>query len=269
MLKKSSFQNVPLQWLSLGEGPALVLLHGFTETHEAWAATAEALASDYRVLVPDLPGSGGTGLAGDSSADMAFMADCIWAMLAAENIDQAVLVGHSMGGYVALEMLAQLPERVLGLGLVHSHPLGDDEGKKANRDRTVALIESRGSKHFLHGFIPSLFAEGNRKRLARLISKLESQAAEQSVLAYVAQTKGMRDRRERLTLLQSSVLPKLVVLGSGDPILPQSVGLSFAAQLDNCQLELLPEAGHMGMYECPEKMVEILREFLIFVNLKH
>ena len=58
-------------------------------------------------------------------------------------------------------------------------------------------------------------------------------------------------------------------LGSGDPILPQSVGLSFAAQLDNCQLELLPEAGHMGMYECPEKMVEILREFLIFVNHKH
>lgn len=269
MLKKSSFQNVPLQWLSLGEGPALVLLHGFTETHEAWGVTAEALASDYRVLVPDLPGSGGTGLAGDSSADMAFMADCIWAMLAAENIDQAVLVGHSMGGYVALEMLAQLPDRVLGIGLVHSHPLGDDEGKKANRDRTVALIESRGSKHFLHGFIPSLFAEGNRKRLARLISKLESQAAEQSVLAYVAQTKGMRDRPERLTLLQSSVLPKLVVLGSGDPILPQSVGLSFAAQLDNCQLELLPEAGHMSMYECPEKMVEILREFLIFVNLKH
>jgi pimeloyl-ACP methyl ester carboxylesterase len=269
MLKKSSFQNVPLQWLSLGEGPALVLLHGFTETHEAWAATAEALASDYRVLVPDLPGSGGTGLAGDSSAEMTFMADCIWAMLVAENIDQAVLVGHSMGGYVALEMLAQLPERVLGIGLVHSHPLGDDEGKKANRDRTVALIESRGSKHFLHGFIPNLFAEGNRKRLARLISKLESQAAEQSVLAYVAQTKGMRDRPERLTLLQSSVLPKLVVLGSGDPILPQSVGLSFAAQLDNCQLELLPEAGHMGMYECPEKMVEILREFLIFVNLKH
>lgn len=269
MLKKSSFKNVPLNWLSLGEGTAVVLLHGFTETHEAWQATATALATQYKVLAPDLPGSGGTGLAGDSSAEMPFMADCVWAMLAAENIDKAVLVGHSMGGYVALEMLAQQPERVLGIGLVHSHPLGDDEGKKANRDRTVSLIESRGSKHFLHGFIPNLFAEDNRKPLARLIVKLETQAAEQSVLAYVAQTKGMRDRPERLTLLQSSVLPKLVVLGSGDPILPQSVGLSFAAQLDNCQLELLPEAGHMGMYECLEKMVEILREFLIFVALKN
>lgn len=269
MLKKSSFRAVPLNWLSLGKGPALVLLHGFTETHEAWAPVAAALAQGYKVLAPDLPGSGGTGLASDSSAEMAFMAECVWAMLEDENIDKAVLVGHSMGGYVALEMLAQQPDRVQGIGLVHSHPLGDDESKKATRDRTVALIESRGSKHFLHGFIPGLFAEGNRKRLARLIAKLQTQAAEQSVLACVAQTKGMRNREERLSLLQSSLLPKLVVLGSGDTILPQSLGLSFAAQLDNCQLELLPDAGHMGMHECPEKTVEILLEFLNFVTLKH
>lgn len=266
MLKKSSIQNAVIQWYDKGAGPCLLLLHGFTESHRCWLPAADVLAGQYRVLVPDLPGSGGSGLLPGDSADLPATAGSIWEWLSALNITDCVVVGHSMGGYVALEMLVQAPERLKGIGLFHSHPFGDDAAKKANRDRTIELIEKRGSKDFLHGFIPNLFAPANREPLAATIALLEAQAAEQSVTAYIAQTRAMRDREARLELLVAHALPKLVVLGRHDPILPVTAGLSFAAQLNNCQLEVLESAGHMGMYESPAQTAEILAEFCNFAT---
>ena len=265
MLKKSSIQNVSLQWYDKGSGPCLLLLHGFTESHRCWLPTANALAQQYRVLAPDLPGAGGSSLLTNGGADLAATASLLFDWMDELQQEKCVVVGHSMGGYVALEMLAQAPERLSGIGLFHSHPFGDDANKQLNRDRTIELIEKRGSKDFLHGFIPQLFAPANRQRLAATIDMLELQAAEQSVAAYVAQTRAMRDRAARLELLTQCDLPKLVVLGAQDPILTQEVGLSFAAQLDRCQLELLTEAGHMGMYECANESQRLLANYLSWV----
>lgn len=268
MLKKSSFQHTELQWLALGDGPALLLLHGFTESYHCWEPIAQALAATYKVLVPDLPGSGGSALLPAGGAAMDEMARAVLALMDTVGVDQATVIGHSMGGYVALEMLALAPERLAGIGLVHAHPLADDAAKQENRNRTVQAIEKRGSKSFLHGFIPHLFCPANRIRLAGTIQQLEEQAAKQSVQAYIAQTQGMRDRKARLDLLKSHALPKLVLLGAADPILPAAVGIDFASELDNCQLEVLADAAHMAMYESPEKTLGILAEFLNFVNLK-
>lgn len=266
MLKKSSIQNVELQWFEQGEGPVLLLLHGFTESHRCWLSAIDDLSKHFRVLAPDLPGSGGSSLLSDGTADLGATAKLLWDWLSDLQIDKCVVVGHSMGGYVALELLATAPERLLGMGLFHSHPLGDDEGKKLNRDRTIALIEKRGSKDFLHGFIPNLFAPAQRDALAATIDLLEKQAAEQSVAAYVAQTQAMRDRASRLDLLIQSGLPKLVVLGRHDPILQVETGLGYAVQLNNCQLEVLETAGHMGMYESPDQTAVILAEFMRWVS---
>lgn len=266
MLKNSSIQNAQLQWFEQGTGTALVLLHGFTESHRCWLPAMETLAKQFRVLAPDLPGSGGSSLLANGTADLAATADLLFSWLSALQIEKCVVVGHSMGGYVALEMLAKAPERLQGIGLFHSHPYGDDESKKLNRDRTIELIEKRGSKDFLHGFIPNLFAPEKRQSLAQTIDLLEKQAAEQSVAAYVAQTRAMRDRLPRLDLLKAHRLPKLVVLGRHDPILPAESGLAFAVQLNNCQLELLETAGHMGMYESPTQTAEILAEFCNFAT---
>lgn len=266
MLKKSSIQNAQLHWFEQGEGPALLLLHGFTESHRCWLSAIDDLSKHFRVLAPDLPGSGGSSLLSDGTADLGATAQLLWDWLSDLQIDKCVVVGHSMGGYVALEMLAAAPDRLLGIGLFHSHPMGDDAGKKLNRDRTIELIEKRGSKDFLHGFIPNLFAPAQRDALAATIDLLEAQAAEQSVAAYVAQTQAMRDREARIDLLQAHRLPKLVVLGRHDPILPVSTGLAFAVQLNNCQLEVLEAAGHMGMYESPAQTAEIFAEFMRWVS---
>lgn len=265
MLKKSSIQNAVLQWYDKGAGPCLVLLHGFTESHRCWVPAADALAGHYRVLAPDLPGSGGSSLLAGDSADLEATARQLWGWLSDLHINECVVVGHSMGGYVALEMLAQAPERLKGIGLFHSHPFGDDESKKLNRDRTIELIEKRGSKDFLHGFIPNLFAPAQRERLANTIDLLEMQAAQQSVAAYIAQTRAMRDRKPRLDLLIGIHLPKLVVLGRHDPVLPVEAGLSFAAQLNKLQVEVLEEAGHMGMYECADASYQLLANYLSWV----
>lgn len=262
MLKKSSFQNAQMQWLDLGEGPCLLLLHGFTESYHCWEPIAAVLSDSFRVIVPDLPGSGGSDLIA-KEAGMDQMASSLWQLLNSLDIDKCTVVGHSMGGYVALEMLEQAALRLNGIGLFHSHPFGDDAAKQANRDRTIKLIEERGSKAFLHGFIPTLFAPQHRTALKSTISRLEKQAAQQRTEAYIAQTIGMRNRANRQLLLQRSNLPKLVVAGAADPILPLTSALNFAAQLDRCQLEILQDAGHMGMYEQADASLSILQSFML------
>ncbi|MFN3529463.1 MAG: alpha/beta fold hydrolase [Bacteroidia bacterium] len=261
MLKKSSFQNAQLQWLDLGEGPCLLLLHGFTESYRCWEPFARALSANYRLIVPDLPGSGESALIA-GAAGMDQMALSLWQLLNELDIDQCTVIGHSMGGYVALDMLEQAAHRLNGIGLFHSHPFGDDAAKQANRDRTIKLIEERGSKAFLQGFIPNLFAPQHRVPLKNTISQLEKQAARQSTEAYIAQSRGMRNRANRQHLLARTHLPKLVVAGAADPILPLEVALSFAAKLDRCQLEILQNAGHMGMYEQPDESAAVLSSFM-------
>lgn len=108
----------------------LVLLHGFAEDSSLWDRQKEYLKDKFRLIIPDLPGSGNTPLANDSATSMEGLAAAVKARLDAENIQQCILVGHSMGGYVTLAFAELYPYTLKAFGLFHSTSYADTEEKK-------------------------------------------------------------------------------------------------------------------------------------------
>lgn len=263
MNKKTSFQNVDLHWHRLGNGPALVLLHGFTEDHRVWLHLSAALSKHYTLLLPDLHGSGGSGWP-TAGSSMEKMAEAVAAILDAEKIESAVVVGHSMGGYVALALAEAYPEKCAGLGLFCSHPFADDDTKKANRDRIIELIRKKGNGEFINTFIPGLFAPANLGAMADTIKMLSDINRSFSPEAHIMQLQAMRIRPDRSGFMQKWPKPMLVVAGEADPILPYAAVLKAAALAPITVFHGIASAGHMVHYEKPEKTIVLLDEFMKF-----
>ena len=118
----------------------LVFLHGFLEDSTVWNTLSKLLSDTYKILCIDLLGHGKNPTIAPIHT-MEMMADEVKAVLDYENITQCTLVGHSMGGYVALAFAERFPKNVEGLVLLNSTPLPDSEEKKANRDRVLKVIE--------------------------------------------------------------------------------------------------------------------------------
>ncbi|MFR7708237.1 MAG: alpha/beta fold hydrolase [Alistipes inops] len=152
----------------------VVLLHGYLESLDVWDRFTELLAPQVRVVAADLPGHGISEVKGEVHT-MEFMADTVHAAMETLGIGRAVVVGHSMGGYVALEMLRKYPEAFAGLVLFHSTPNPDSEKKREDRLREIHLIEG-GKKELIARSFPHVgFAPQNRKRLTWAVEELSDQ----------------------------------------------------------------------------------------------
>jgi pimeloyl-ACP methyl ester carboxylesterase len=263
MNKKTSFKNVDLSWYRQGQGPALVLLHGFAEDHRVWLHSCAALSKRYTVILPDLQASGHSGWPEDGSS-MEKMAEAILAVLDYEKIQTAVVIGHSMGGYVALALAEAQPERCAALGLFCSHPFADDEVKRANRDRTIALIREKGHGQFINSFIPGLFASVNLTAMQEVIQTLKTMNLGFSSEAHIVQLQAMRNRPDRSHIIQKWPKALLVVGGIDDPILPYTTVLKAASLAPITVFRGFSGAGHMVHYEKAEKTIALLDEFMKF-----
>ncbi|HEX8350111.1 MAG TPA: alpha/beta hydrolase, partial [Hymenobacter sp.] len=140
------YKEAHLHYLVKGEGPAVVLLHGFGEDATIWERQFDSFPG-YRLFVPHLPGSGGSEMGADMS--MEGMAEAMHALLIAEAATPCLLLGHSMGGYVALAFAEHYPEALLGFGLIHSSAFADSEEKVATRRKSILFIQEHGAAAFL------------------------------------------------------------------------------------------------------------------------
>src|SRR3982751_6144300 len=116
MQKQINHNGSLVVYRDLGKGDAVVLLHGFAEGSEIWNTVLSSL-QDYRLIIPDLPGSGDSALPDDVS--MEAMAEAIHSILTHEKINEPVLIGHSMGGYITLAFIEKYPEAIKAFGLFH------------------------------------------------------------------------------------------------------------------------------------------------------
>ncbi|RYG69799.1 alpha/beta hydrolase [archaeon] len=252
-----------LHYRTLGEGPVLVLLHGFGEDSSIWARQ-EALATHYRLLLPDLPGSGASAPAGDLS--MEGMADALKAVLDAEGISQCLLVGHSMGGYVALAFLERYPDYVLGLGLFHSTAYPDTDEKRETRRKGIAFIEKNGGAAFLRTSTPNLYSNASRDAHPEWVAQQLAETAPVADATLIAYYVSMMERPDRSALLKNARVPVLFIFGRHDNAVPLKDGLAQCVLPDRAVVYLMEEAGHMGMVECPDAANEYLLSYARFVN---
>lgn len=228
----------------------IVLLHGFLQSLDVWSSYVLTYMHRLRVLTIDLPGHGHSSLpAGGVTVET--MAKQVKAVLDHAGVDQCVMVGHSMGGYVALAFADLYPYSLRGLGLVASHALPDSLQQQSAREAACRhVVENRAS--YVVDFIPSLFHESNRSALSQEIKDLCDQCLETHADAIVASQNAMLQRPSRLHVLRNLEVPVLFVHGKGDKRLPIEVVLSQAMEPRHAEILLLDGAAHMPFIEQQE-----------------
>lgn len=245
-----------------GKGLPVVLLHGYGEDHTLWDNLGTFLSKSFKIIALDLPGFGRSErLPGAFSIDE--VAEKVHSYLSENlSIDQYVVLGHSLGGYVALSLAENHPKTILGFGLINSTAHEDSPDKQQNRVKTAKFILKHPASFFLESFVPNLFYEKNRRKFHEEIqfviamgNKLDSQLLADYMLA-------MKNRPDRSHLLAE--FDHVLFIGgekdSGFTVKNQKTQIS--AIKNNANAHILRNVGHMSMYEAPEELQTISFRFL-------
>ena len=240
----------------------VVLVHGYLESMYVWDDFVPLLTPHVRVVTVDVPGHGVSQVLGEVHT-MEMMADVLHGMLDALGIGRATFVGHSMGGYISLAFCAKYPERMDGLVLLSSSPCPDDETKRENRRREIALVRA-GKKDVLAHVAPETgFAVQNRERLKDYIEDLVEQVHVTEDEGIVALLEGMIARVDQNAMLRASRVPQLFILGRHDNYIPVEAAERFVADNPQAQVVWLEASGHMGFIEEPERCAAAILGFVL------
>ena len=240
---------------------AVVLLHGYLESLDVWDDFVRLLYRHARIVTLDLPGHGISEVKGDIHT-MEFEADVVHEALLKLGISRALIVGHSMGGYVALEFIRKYPEMATGIVLLHSTPNADSEQKRMDRMREIELVAA-GKKELLAHIAPAKgFAPDNRTRFSEKIGELAEQVFLTEDAGIIALLKGMSARNDNNDMLRHSSVPQLFIFGRKDEhIVPEAAAALIEAH-PQAKAVWLEHSGHMGFVEQPEATAKIILDFL-------
>ncbi len=239
----------------------VVLLHGYLESMLVWDSFVPLLYKELRVITLDLPGHGISVVRGETHT-MEWLADVVAEGIRALGLSRCTLVGHSMGGYVALAFCERHPEMLDGLVLLSSTPLADTPEKQENRLREIALVRA-GKKDLLARMAPAAgFAAENRQRMQDEIEDLTEQVYVTEDDGIVALLNGMRIRPDRNEMLRSTAVPVLFILGRHDDYIPVEKAEALVAAHPEARVVWLEHSGHMGFLEEPEATAKALLDFV-------
>lgn len=226
----------------------VVLVPGLLCDHGVWTAQLEALSEpfDCRVAQLDIQDS----IEGMASAVLA-LSDGMFS-----------LVGHSMGGYVALEVMRQAPERVRRLALLDTQPRADSKDQAVRRKALFEEAQRGGFREVIAGFPPLLFHE-SRLSDASLVKAFDEMAERVGKEAFLRQQRAIMGRRDSVATLSGILCPTLVLCGRQDLITPLENSQLMAAAIPTAApLLVLEECGHMAPMEQPTAVIAALRSWM-------
>jgi 3-oxoadipate enol-lactonase len=242
--------------------PAVVLIHGFPLTRAIWEPYTDALARSSRVLRPDLRGAGasstpeGPYLIERHAADLAASLDAL-------GIDRAGLIGHSMGGYVALAFARMFTERITRLALVASRLRADTPQEAATRRDLADRIERDGSVEALvDAYLPRLLAPQTLAKRGDVVERVYAIARENAPAGMAATLRGMALRASSEDIAEDLDIPVHVIAGARDRVVPLEEAQSVAAGFPRGRLVVCDESGHLPMIEEPVRVTEALIAWL-------
>lgn len=190
------------------------------------------------------------------AADLAALLDVL-------GVDEVVLCGLSMGGYIALEFLRQRRSRVRGLVLMDTRAEADTPEIRRSRDAAAATAKERGAAAIADAMLPKVLAAATLGRRPDMAERLRSLMAGTPVPGIVGALAAMRDREGSEALLETlAPIPTLVVVGEADGVAPPAQARAMAAAIPGAKLAIIPGAGHLPPLEQPDATTERLREFL-------
>jgi pimeloyl-ACP methyl ester carboxylesterase len=240
-----------------GEGKPLILIHGFPMNQNVWNDFGNRFVNTCRVVTLDLPGFGKSPiLRSPFSIDQ--VADQLIQFLVGQALLNGTVIGHSLGGYVALAMINKRPDLFSAIGLLHSTAYADSPEKKQSRVKVIEFVEKNGALPFVSNFVSPLFANPSHKD----IETVKEIAAESSKDAVIGYTRAMRDRPDQIKTLKTFEKPTLFLVGDQDPGIPVDAIREQASVCQRPEIHILPGVAHMGMYEKPEDAAAKINGFL-------
>lgn len=252
-----SYKNLKVHYTDQGNGPVIVLLHGFLEDLRMWNNIVDALKKTNRIICVDLLGHGKTENMGYIHT-MEDQSEMLKHLLNSMSLKRYAIVGHSMGGYVALAFADRYPEDLTGLCLMNSTAMEDDNEKRRNRDRGIKAVK-QSYKTFIRLSIPNLFSEENRDVFSREILEITDAALEMSQQGIIAALEGMKIRENRTKILENENFPILMIIGKKDP------ALDYHSLLQQSELgkvkKVIFEDGHMSHVENEMDLIQALKDF--------
>ncbi len=251
--------NIHLRYTDVGQGLPLVFLHGFPLSRDVWQKQIEALQSSARVIAPDLCGLGDS----ETPPGPTTMAQCaadLHALLEQLTTGPVVLIGHSMGGYVALAYARQFPEMLRGLVLVSTKAGQDTAEAAAGRRLMAEKVKTKGVQVVVEAMAPKMLAAGNQD--PRMVAAVLGFMAPSRPAGVIGALLGMAERPDAASLLPQIAVPTLIITGADDTLIPPAESETLAQAIRGAELKVIPRAGHLVTFEQPDEFNHVLTEWL-------
>jgi 3-oxoadipate enol-lactonase len=275
MTLKQQINSLQMNYEDTGDGPALLLAHGFPLDHTLWVHQVEALKDDYRLITPDLRGQGQS-QAPRGPYRMDQMADDLRALVQALDVTQVVLVGLSMGGYVALAFWRIYPHLVRALVLSDTRAAADTPEGRLKRQAMAQRLQDGARATIVEELLPQLVSPATRENEPEVVDHVRRMMHSAPANGLVGALGGMAERPDSTPTLKTISVPTLLVAGEDDALTPPAQAQAMRAaiqarrrqrganrtEIPQVTLALIPDAGHLAPLENPAAFNQALRDFL-------
>ncbi len=247
--------SIDLYYEEYGQGRPVIFLHGFPFDHTIWQPLVPLLEQDARLILPDLRGFGKSPVP-EGVYTMREMAEDVVRLMDHLEIGKAVVVGHSMGGYVSLAFAHAYPNRLCGLALVATQAAADNPEKRQSRLRQASSAQRRGPRVVVKAMAPHMTPH------TELVQPLVELMMSTDSKGIVGALRGMAHRQDMTGELSRMNIPAVVVAGEADQLLSMGNMETMAQMLPKSWMVTIPGGGHMLMMEAPEQVADALRQLI-------
>lgn len=258
MQKSIVFKNATVSFSDVGKGAVVVLIHGFLENTTMWDKIIPKISKRNRVITVDLLGHGKSDCLGYVHS-MELFAETVATVLKHLRIRKCIVIGHSLGGYVALAFAEKHPKKIKGLCLMNSTSFADDEERKQLRLRANTMAQQNFTNIVRMSFV-NLFGKASKTTFKEAVDFALNEALQTPIQGYIAANEGMRIRKQRTQVLTLNTFKKLLIIGKNDSVL-SAENLILEAKQTNAEFVVF-NGGHMSHIENRAELITSLKAFI-------
>jgi pimeloyl-ACP methyl ester carboxylesterase len=257
-------RGIEMAYEDVGSGPPVVLLHGYPFNRSMWREQADALSTNYRVIIPDLRGHGETSATQEEEpATIAEMAQDVAALLDELEIKRVILGGLSMGGYVALAFYRRFGlQRVRALILADTRSQADTPEARRNREVQAEKILKQGMSSITDDFLKKVLTPTTLSEQPEIVERVRRMIVTTNPQGAAAALRGMAVRPDQTDFLPEIIAPTLIIVGREDQLTPPVDAEMMHREIRGSQLEIIEGASHLSNLERPEEFNRALKHFL-------
>ena len=239
----------------------VIFIHGFPYDHTMWDYQIDELKENFYCVSYDVRGLGQSYI-GDGQYTMeAFVWD-LYSIIDGLHIEDPIICGLSMGGYIALRAIEKEPERFAGLILCDTKSEADNNDGKITRSNAIDKINVEGVESFVNDFVPSCFHKKTPERDPEMYERIFNSCKNQNSVGVKGSLIAMLSRRDTSKNLQNIKVPTLLLVGKKDSLTPPGKMKDMAKPIKKSKFYIVPKAGHMAPLENPEFVNEKISKFL-------